>query len=155
MDDRIKGFTEENLSMSRRYFSQLTAAGILALPGWVGAAPKQAELDKLIDELEFFTHPLDFGTIDRSTPYELPIEERRKIGLERDTWKLEVVPDKETAAEVENPLSTATGNAFTFADLMALAKTKSVKYLKLMTCNNSEIPLGMGLWEGVPLSEDI
>ena len=36
---------------------------------------------------------------------------------------------------------------------MRLAETKAVRYLKVMTCNNLNNPLGMGLWEGVPLRE--
>lgn len=36
---------------------------------------------------------------------------------------------------------------------MKLAETKAVRFLKIMTCNNGGSPLGMGLWEGVPLRE--
>src|SRR5258708_4752367 len=38
---------------------------------------------------------------------------------------------------------------------MKLAEAKAVRYLKVMTCNNIDAPLGMGLWEGVPLRDVI
>src|SRR3569623_806381 len=44
-------------------------------------------------------------------------------------------------------------SAFTFDDLMALAEKHAVRYAKVMTCLNLGCPLGMGLWEGVPLRE--
>jgi DMSO/TMAO reductase YedYZ molybdopterin-dependent catalytic subunit len=37
--------------------------------------------------------------------------------------------------------------------LMKLAQRHAVRFLKVMTCNNGNSPLGMGLWEGVPLRE--
>lgn len=45
------------------------------------------------------------------------------------------------------------GNAFTFDDLMKVTETKAVRLLKLVSCNNLFEPLGMGLWEGVPLRD--
>jgi hypothetical protein len=36
---------------------------------------------------------------------------------------------------------------------MKLAGQHAVRYLKVMTCNNIGEPLGMGLWEGVPLRD--
>jgi DMSO/TMAO reductase YedYZ molybdopterin-dependent catalytic subunit len=38
---------------------------------------------------------------------------------------------------------------------MQLAEKHAVRFLKVMTCNNGDSPLGMGLWEGVPLREVI
>ena len=34
---------------------------------------------------------------------------------------------------------------------MKLAEKHAVRFLKVMSCNNMKNPLGMGLWEGVPL----
>jgi hypothetical protein len=34
---------------------------------------------------------------------------------------------------------------------MKLAEKHAVRFLKVMTCNNGDSPLGVGLWEGVPL----
>jgi DMSO/TMAO reductase YedYZ molybdopterin-dependent catalytic subunit len=50
-------------------------------------------------------------------------------------------------------MTKAAGNAFTFADLMKLAETKAVRYLKVVSCNNIFAPLGLACWEGVPLRE--
>src|SRR5947207_14715131 len=36
---------------------------------------------------------------------------------------------------------------------MELAKTKAVRFAKVMTCLNIGCPLGMGVWEGVPLRD--
>ena len=65
--------------------------------------------------------------------------------MERETWKLNVVPDPESNSEIENPLSRANNNALDFKTLMSLAENKSVKFMKVMTCNNLSTPLGMGL----------
>jgi hypothetical protein len=47
----------------------------------------------------------------------------------------------------------ADGTALTFDALMKIAETKAVQFLKIITCNNLTEPLGMGLWEGVPLRD--
>ena len=73
--------------------------------------------------------------------------------MTRETWKLEVVSDPDKPATIENPLSKEQGNALDWDGLMKLAETKAVRFLKIMTCNNMGTPLGMGLWEGVPLRE--
>jgi hypothetical protein len=38
---------------------------------------------------------------------------------------------------------------------MDLARDKAVRFPKVMTCNNIGCPLGMGIWEGVPLRDVI
>jgi DMSO/TMAO reductase YedYZ molybdopterin-dependent catalytic subunit len=38
---------------------------------------------------------------------------------------------------------------------MKLAEKRATRYIKVMTCNNIGEPLGVGLWEGVPLREVI
>ena len=152
----------EHVEVSRRYFLQLGAAGVAAVhavPLWAdgGADGTGAgvALQKLIDELEYLTAPLDFVPVERGDPlpYKLPPEKRREVGLERETWKLEVIPDADTPAKVRNPLSAENGTAFTFAELLEMGKTRSVRFLKIMTCNNIGAPLGVGLWEGVPLRD--
>ena len=72
------------------------------------------------------------------------LEKRREAGLERETWRLEVIADPGSNSVVENPLTKERGTAFTFADLMKLAETRAVRYLKAVTCNNLGGPLGMG-----------
>jgi DMSO/TMAO reductase YedYZ molybdopterin-dependent catalytic subunit len=94
-----------------------------------------------------------FGDVERGNPlpYTLPPDVRRRVGLERNTWRLEVVADPTGDARLDHPLSTELGTALDFDALMRLADAHAVRYLKGMTCNNVGDPLGMGIWEGVPL----
>jgi DMSO/TMAO reductase YedYZ molybdopterin-dependent catalytic subunit len=109
------------------------------------------------DHLEYLTHDANFGVVERGDPipYKQPEAKLREIGMTRDTWTLEVVPDLPTGTKIERPMSKSAGTALTFADLMKLAETRSVRYMKVITCNNLNTPLGMGLWEGVPLRDVI
>ena len=84
-------------------------------------------------------------------PYKLPLAKQLEVGLERKTWTLDVVPDPNSNPEMEHPMSREKGNPLTFDGLMKLAEKHVVRFLKIMTCNNIGAPLGMGLWEGVPL----
>ncbi|OYW24377.1 MAG: hypothetical protein B7Z55_02365, partial [Planctomycetales bacterium 12-60-4] len=86
-------------------------------------------------------------------PHSLPEEKLREVGLTRETWKLEVLSDAEHPARLGKPLTKAEGTALDFAGLMKLAETHAVRFPKVMTCLNIGCPLGMGLWEGVPLRE--
>ena len=52
---------------------------------------------------------------------------------------------------VEAPLAKDLGTALDFEGLLKLGREHGVRYLKGVTCNNLGEPLGMGLWEGVPL----
>ena len=106
-----------------------------------------------IAPLGYLTPQHEFGDVERGNPlpYTLPPERRREVGLERETWRLEVVADPESDAKVEQPLSIESGTALDFAGLMKLAEQHGARYIKAITCNNIGEPLGMGLWEGVPL----
>jgi hypothetical protein len=97
----------------------------------------------------------DFYNVERGNPlpYKLPPEKRREIGMERETWQLEVIADPDSNAKIERPLLKSAGTALTFEALMKLAATKATTYLKVITCNNLADPLGQGLWEGVPLRD--
>lgn len=151
-------FARHHVELTRRYFLQLAGvgAGSLALDG-IAAERIHDELRKLVAELTYLTPSDKFRNVERHKPlpYKRPFEERLELGLERDTWKLEVIPDPESNARLGKPLSKKDGTAFDFAALMKLAETKAVRYLKVMTCNNLHDPLGMGLWEGVPLRDVI
>src|SRR5580658_1441458 len=109
------------------------------------------------DHLEYLTLDANFGTVERGNPipYKQPEAKLREIGMTRDTWTLEVVPDLPTGTKIERPMSKSAGTALTFADLMKLADKHSVRYMKVISCNNLSSPLGMGLWEGVPLRDVI
>ena len=80
-------------------------------------------------------------------------EKKREVGLHRDTWKLEVIADPEKPATLGKPLTKMDNTALDFAALLELGKTRSVRFAKVMTCLNIGCPLGMGIWEGVPLRD--
>src|SRR5262245_47518982 len=106
---------------------------------------------------DYLTPADSFGTVERGNPVPstLPPETLREVGLDHETWQLELVPDSESDTNAENPLSKEQGTALDWTQLMRLAENHAVRYLKVMTCNNIGEPLGMGLWEGVPLREVI
>ncbi|MBS0262693.1 MAG: molybdopterin-dependent oxidoreductase [Planctomycetes bacterium] len=146
-------------SISRRYFLNLGVAGAAA---WALSplAARGDEPDPLAVELaklEYLTKWDDFQLVERGDPlpYTHPLEKLQEVGLTRESWKLEVVSDPEFPAKLEHPLSREAGTALDWTGLMKLAETKAVRYLKVMTCNNGVSPLGMGLWEGVPLRDVI
>jgi DMSO/TMAO reductase YedYZ molybdopterin-dependent catalytic subunit len=95
----------------------------------------------------FLTPSDEWGDVERGSPlpYTLPPEVRRRVGLERDTWRVEVIADPDSDSRIEQPLS------IDFDALMRLADKHAVRYIKALTCNNIGEPLGVGLWEGVPL----
>jgi DMSO/TMAO reductase YedYZ molybdopterin-dependent catalytic subunit len=139
----MKPLPPKSRVVTRRDFLQLGAAA-------AGLAPLLAELTA-----RYLTPQADFNTVERGDPlpYTLPLEKRREVGLERETWKLEVIADPQSNSVVEKPMSKERGTAFTFEDLMRLAEKKAASCLKVITCNNLVAPLGMGLWEGVPLRD--
>jgi DMSO/TMAO reductase YedYZ molybdopterin-dependent catalytic subunit len=100
-----------------------------------------------IAEHGYLTPQPQWGVVERGNPlpYTLAPEIRREIGLDPETWRLDVAADPDTDAEIEAPLS------LDFATLLEIGKREGVRLLKGVTCNNIGEPLGMGLWEGVPL----
>ena len=106
-----------------------------------------------VAEHAFLTPQEEWGAVERGNPlpYTLPPDQRRSVGLERETWGLEIVADAETEAELAQPLTKAAGTAIDFPKLLRLGAQYGVRMLKGVTCNNIGEPLGMGLWEGVPL----
>jgi len=152
----------EHLAVSRRFFLQLGAAGVAAwqlspLSALADDGPGKALLAEALAKLEYLTKPDDFRLVERGEPlpYTHPIEKLREVGMTHETWKLEVDSDPNAKATLGNPLSKELGTALDWQGLMKLAETKAVRYLKVMTCNNMDTPLGMGLWEGVPLRDVI
>jgi hypothetical protein len=146
----------EHVEVTRRYFLRLGAAGVAGLstwPLWAQGAEDNAELAAAVAKLEYLTRPEDFGTVERGNPlpYTLPEEKLREVGLTRETWQLEVLADPDSNTVIERPLTKELGTALNWDGLMKLAEKHAVRFLKVMTCNNMNGPLGMGLWEGVPL----
>lgn len=154
---------EEHRDVTRRYFLQLGAAGIAGL-GCTSLWAKDAANDRLLAEaiaqFEYLTPEAKFlgGGRGNPPPYELTPEKRREVGLDRETWQLEVTTDASSdvkEVQIENPLSKELGTALDWPGLMALAEKHAVRYVKAMTCLNVDKVFGVGLWEGVPLREVI
>jgi hypothetical protein len=147
---------ESHRDVTRRYFLQLGAAGIVGLgcaPLWAQDAEGDRLLAKAIAELEYLTPESEFAGGGRGNPppYKLTPEQRREVGLDRETWQLEVVADPTSDVQIESSLSKELGTALDWQGLMALAEKHAVRYMKVMTCLNVGRVFGMGLWEGVPL----
>ena len=150
-------WAEEHIEVTRRHFLRLAAAGVAGLSAIPAFANEKVAAKRFARELGYLTPSDKFHNVERHKPlpYKLPLEERLELGLERKTWKLEIIPDPESNSRLRNPMTKEKGTALDFAGLMKLAETKAVRFLKVMTCNNLGDPLGMGLWEGVPLRDAI
>ena len=144
--------------LTRRGLMEAGAVGVSTM----GSAPAIAAPDPQLnveihtpDTLEYLTKDSEFGTVERGNPlpYKLPEPRLHETGMTRDSWTLEVLPDLATGTRMQAPMSNASGTALTFAALLKLAETRAVRFLKVITCNNLNAPLGMGLWEGVPLRD--
>lgn len=152
-------FLLEHQKLTRRHFIRMGAAGVAAfgaLPLAVGAESLGPGLDQAIANLEpYFTPQEKFRDVSRGKPlpHSLSEEKKRRVGLTRETWRLEVISDPENPARIRHPLTQKAGTALDFAGLMKLAEKRAVRFAKIMTCLNIGPPLGMGLWEGVPLRD--
>ena len=160
--NEIERLARQHSDLTRRYFLQLGAAGITGLSiSSLRAGETNTESNALLAEaiskLEYLTREENFSSYGRGDPppHTLPPEKLREVGLAPETWQLEVLPDPESNAEVERPLSKASGTALDWAGLMKLAETRAVRYMFVMSCTNGRKPCGMGLWEGVPLRDVI
>jgi DMSO/TMAO reductase YedYZ molybdopterin-dependent catalytic subunit len=152
-------FLDEHLRLTRRYFLRAGMACVAAAGGWSaahGARPPAPELARALDKLEpFFTPQEDFRDVSRGNPlpHSLPEDKKREVGLTRETWKLEIIADSDNPATLGKQLTKSDGTALDFAGLLQLAEKHAVRFPKVMTCLNIGCPLGMGIWEGVPLRE--
>lgn len=172
MNDRH--FLAEHLRLSRRYFLQAGALSAAALssrrlvaadtpagekaskPAVAPTPEKHVKPPKAGSWADpYFTPTEDFQDVSRGKPlpHSLPEDKMREVGLTRETWKLEVTSDPDHPARLGNPLSKEKGTALDFAGLLALGEKKAVRFPKIMTCLNLGCPLGMGIWEGVPLRD--
>ncbi len=157
---QIERLVKEHTYLTRRYFLKLGAAGVGAITVsrlWAQEEESQTHplLTEAISKLEYLTREENFTTYGRGDPppHKLPVEKHREAGLVRETWQLEVLPDPDSNAKVERPLSKAQGSALNWIGLMKLAEKHAVRFMSVVTCTNGRAPCGMGLWEGVPLRE--
>lgn len=155
---RPRDFLNEHRRLTRRYLLGLGAAGSIAAawPRVIRGDDASPELAKAIAALEpYFTAQAEFRDVSRGKPlpHSLPEEKKAEVGLTRETWKLEVVSDKEHPAKLGRELTKENGTAIDFEALLKLGEKHAVRFAKVMTCLNIGCPLGMGIWEGVPLRE--
>ena len=156
MDQDEREMDNQDLSVTRRLFLQASSLGLAASASLLAQAQLRVEVTTQQNAMpDYLTRQGDFGTVERGNPppYLLPEPRLREIGMTRETWKLEVVPDASTGSKVENPMTRERGTALDWAGFMKLAEKRAVRFLKVITCNNLNSPLGMGLWEGVPLRD--
>ena len=156
--NQLDQLMNEHHEMTRRYFLQLGAAGTVGL----GLAPLLAQesandqlLAKAVSKLEYLTPEAQFigGGRGNPPPYDMTLDQRRAVGLEQETWQLEVIADPRSDVKIERALSKENGTAIDWDDLMTLAAKHAVRFLHAATCLNVDKVNGMGLWEGVPLRE--
>lgn len=157
----LRQFLAEHHDATRRHFLQAGLGGAAAAAIWcwggaVAAEPTPPELEKALATLEpFFTPAAKFRDVSRGKPlpHSLPEDKRQEVGLTRETWKLEILSDPENPAKLGRQLTKADGTALDFPALLKLGEKHAVRFAKVMTCLNLGCPLGMGVWEGVPLRE--
>lgn len=117
---------------------------------------KAALLREAVAKLEsFMTKPEDFRDVSRGKPlpHTLPEDKKAEVGLTRQSWRLELISDPQRPAKLGKQFTKADNTAITFDDLIKLAERHVVRIPKVMTCLNIGCPLGMGIWEGVPMRE--
>jgi DMSO/TMAO reductase YedYZ molybdopterin-dependent catalytic subunit len=155
-------FQTEHDQLTRRFFLQSGIAGLSAiqLPLLALADEATSEKHKKPDKAgaipsPYFTPTVDFRDVSRGKPlpHSLPEEKKREVGLTRETWSLEVLSDPDHPAKLGKQFLKSDGTAIDFAALLKLGEKQAVRFPKVMTCLNLGCPLGMGLWEGVPLRE--
>ena len=97
MKTELVDFLDEHLDCTRRYFLRCGGAGLMTLHSLSCLADAQQhdpQLQKTLAALEtWLTLPTDFRDVSRGKPkpHSIPIEQKKEVGLTRDTWKLEVV----------------------------------------------------------------
>ena len=107
-------FLIEHRALTRRYFIRMGLASAAASGFWswtTGAAPPvvasgtpptpDPELTRAIEEIEpYFTAQEKFRDVSRGKPlpHSLSEEKKRRAGMTRETWRLEIVSDPESPA---------------------------------------------------------
>src|SRR5262249_46917579 len=101
----------------------------------------------------FLTQPEQFRDVSRGDPkpHSLKGDALVKARLTPEAWRLEILAESDAKLAQQRRLEDNT--ALDMDALLELGKTRGVRFLKAMQCNNIDAPLGQGLWEGVPLRE--
>src|SRR4051794_2499318 len=157
-------FLSRHRDLTRRYFLKLGMLG-LAMPAALHRANRAqaATGGSLLPNAEekaqrfgsYLTSDELFADVSRGQPlpHELPDQKKAEVGMARDTWRLEVISDPDHSVRLRQPLTKDDNTALDFKALLALSEKHAVRFPKIMTCLNLGCPLGMGIWEGVPLRE--
>jgi len=158
-----RGFLEEHLQLTRRFFLNLglvscvpTVTNLVAAAEEPAKSTPRVKLNKAgVQPEPYFTPQADFRDVSRGkpVPHSLSEEKKNAAGLTRDTWKLEIISDPDKPAKLGREYTVADKTAIDFPALLKLGEQHAVRFAKVMTCLNLGCPLGMGLWEGVPLRE--
>ncbi|VTR95943.1 sulfite oxidase : Putative sulfite oxidase OS=Microbacterium oleivorans GN=BW34_00024 PE=4 SV=1: Oxidored_molyb [Gemmata massiliana] len=152
-----RDYLDEHHDLTRRFFLRCgaTLAAGTAVTARGGAAdPLPPELSPVLEKLEsYFTAPSKFEDVSRGRPipHTLPVDKKKEVGLTRETWRLEIVTDPENPAKLGKQFTKKDNTALDFDTLVKLGEKHAVRFPKIMTCLNLGCPLGMGIWEGVPL----
>ncbi len=147
--------SSEHRELTRRFFLALVGGSAATLAG-AAEPPLPGELARAVEKLgPYLTPQEDFRDVSRGRPVPHTLGEARRgeVGLTRETWKLEVVSDTENPAKLSSPLTKRDKTALDFKGLLKLGEKHAVRFAKVMTCLNIGCPLGMGVWEGVPLRD--
>ncbi len=101
----------------------------------------------------FLTKATEFVDVSRGNPKPSTLQgdARSQARLTNETWRLEIVSDG--SAEMAKQFRLEDVTALDLPKLQELGKTHGIRFLKAMQCNNIPVPLGQGLWEGVPLRD--
>ena len=167
-----RSFLNEHRQLTRRFFLGYGAVGAAATEALLNAAAsanagnasgtnpaREADNGDKTGVMQdpYFTPADGFRDVSRGKPipHTLSEDQKREAGLTRETWQLEVTSDADHPTKLGHPLTKADGTALTFEALLKLGEKHAVRFPKLMTCLNLGCPLGMGLWEGVPLRDVI
>ena len=130
---------KQHRELTRRSFIGIGLAGTAALRSLTaGPNTTTLEMAKAIESLEpYFTPQSQFRDVSRGKPlpHSLSDDQKRAVGLTRETWQLEVVSDPDHPATLRCPLNKKEATALDFAGLMRLAGKHAVRYAKTMTCS--------------------
>jgi len=138
--------------LGRRELLRLGLAGPL-LSGLRPEAAPAAQDPETRPRRPYLTNPLKFTDVSRGNPNPKTLKGEALVHarLTPETWRLEIVPDEKT--EMERPLTLDAGTALDYPALLRLGETRAIRYFKALQCNLIAVPLGQGLWEGVPLRD--
>jgi len=119
--------------------------GLAGLVGGTLVEGQAAETPAECPARPFLTPAKDFNDVSRGdpVPHTLKGDALVKARLTPETWRLEIAAAEKVT--IGQPV------ALDMAGLTKLGEAHAVRFLKAMQCNNIALPLGQGLWEGVPL----